>query len=124
MVRLSAHDRTRHAEAGFTMVEVLIVVFIIALMSAVVVMNLPAAKPEAVSRADALVRDLNRASHEAIVSGEPVALAVRGGAYRFERYRAGFWSPTGAVIRDILHRLDDRFRASPVAGLYVITYPP
>jgi len=85
------------AEAGFTLVEIMIVVFIIALMSTLVVMNLPAGKPGAIRSADALYRDLNRAAREAIVSGEPVALAVEGSAYRFERYRAGHWSPTGGV---------------------------
>lgn len=87
----------QRAEAGFTLVEIMIVVFIIALMSTVVVMNLPSAQSGTATRADALQRDLNRAAREAIVSGEPVALAVRGGQYRFERYRAGYWSPAGGV---------------------------
>jgi len=84
---------------GFTLTEVIIVVFIIALMSSVVIMNLPEPRPGAVTQADGLVRDLKRASREAIVSGEPVALAVRGGQYRFERYRGGFWTPAGVRNR-------------------------
>ncbi len=89
--------RRPRAEAGFTLVEIMIVVFIIALMSTVVIVNLPAGKPAAATRVDALHRDLTRAAREAIVSGEPLALAVRDGRYRFERYRGGYWSPAGAV---------------------------
>ncbi|MEM7767123.1 MAG: GspH/FimT family pseudopilin [Pseudomonadota bacterium] len=128
MPALSRHNPERDAshDAGFTLVEVMIVVFIIALMSAVVMVNLPSTKPGAVRHADALQRDLTRAAREAIVSGEPVALATRGGSYRFERYRAGYWSPAGEVVRargtagpsivlDVLRDGETRRRAAPTA---------
>ncbi|MEM0986504.1 MAG: GspH/FimT family pseudopilin [Pseudomonadota bacterium] len=92
-----ASSCSAQSEAGFTLVEILVVVFIVALMSAVVVVNLPAPKPAGLVRADEIARDLRRASQEAIISGEPIALSILDGRYRFERYRAGFWSPAGAV---------------------------
>lgn len=79
-------------EAGFTLVELLVVVFIIGLMAGLVVVNLPRPASPAEAHARALTRALHQAARESIISGQPMSWSVRaGGESRFERYVAGDW---------------------------------
>ncbi len=80
-------------DGGWTLVELLVVVFVIGLMSGLVVMSLPPGTPLAEREADRLARILDRTAKEAIVAGEPLAWRLDGGAYRLERYRDGDWQP-------------------------------
>ena len=91
-------DPRRAKDHGFTLVEILVVVFIIALMTSVVVVSLPDGKSSAATGADDLQRELQRAGREAIVSGHPIALSVSGSTYRFERYQRGDWLPVSSPI--------------------------
>ncbi|MCI4645403.1 MAG: GspH/FimT family pseudopilin [Hyphomonadaceae bacterium] len=85
--------RAREGEAGFTLVELLVVVFIIALMSTIVVLSLPEGNTPLRGMTQALALKLNQAGRESILTGEPVALAMAGEeSFRFERYRDGEWS--------------------------------
>lgn len=79
-------------EAGFTLVELLVVVFIIALMAGLVVVNLPQPAPPAETHARALSRAFHQAARESIVSGQPIAWSLREkGGSRFERFAGGEW---------------------------------
>ena len=87
----------RHNEAGFTLVELLVVVFIIGLMAGLVVVNLPPRAPPGEVHARALTLALHRAARESIISGQPVSWALNGsGRSRFERYVAGQWQVMSA----------------------------
>lgn len=80
-------------EAGFTLVELLVVVFIIGLMASVVTLQMGRQSPPAEKHASELARALTLLSRESILSGEATAWTVTGGDYAFERYRDGSWSP-------------------------------
>ena len=63
-------------DAGFSLMEMLVVVFIIAIASTAVVLTLPEPTPDARKRADTLARELVQAGRESIISGEPIALTA------------------------------------------------
>lgn len=85
-------QRTAGREAGFTLVELLVVVFIIALMSTLVVLSLPDSATPLRTMTEKMALKLHQASRESILSGEAVALSMGPeGAVRFERYRDGAW---------------------------------
>ncbi len=79
-------------EAGFTLVEMLVVIFIIGLMVSVVALQLGRQAPPAEKHAGELARALTLLSRESILSGEATAWTVSGRDYGFERYRDGTWS--------------------------------
>ncbi len=92
-----AQLRHHAGESGFTLTELLVTLFIIALMAGTVLVSLPARASDAERYASALSLALHRAGREAIVSGEPVAFALRGSSlHRFERYSGGGWQVMGA----------------------------
>lgn len=100
MTSAGALHRLRPARAaGFSLMEILVVVFIIALASTAVVMSLPEPTPNADKKARSLATDLTRASREAIMSGVPIALFVETDGYTFQSYRTGSWSPIGRTTR-------------------------
>jgi general secretion pathway protein H len=80
-----------YAERGFTLVELLVVVTMLAMMSAVVVISLPdgsqSLKPEVerfAARADA-------ARERALIDGRAVSLKVTPSGYSFEQRRGAGW---------------------------------
>jgi len=79
-------------EAGFTLVELLVVIFIIGLMVSVVALQMGRQAPAAEKHAGELARALTLLSRESILSGEATAWTVTGRDYSFERYRDGTWS--------------------------------
>ncbi len=83
-------------DAGFTLTETLMVIFIIGLVSGLVVMNLPDARGGAQDDARALAARLTLAAQESVTSGEALGLSVSPDGYRFVRYRAGAWREIGA----------------------------
>lgn len=93
-------DRDENREAGFSLTELLVVVFIIGLMSTLVLVSLPQQATSLEREAERLERSLSQAAREAIVRGEPVAWSLTPqGASRFEAYRLGEWIGLGAVHR-------------------------
>lgn len=83
-------------DAGFTLVELLVVVFIIGLMAGVVVVNLPRPAPPAETHARAVSRALHQATRESIIGGQALAWSAGPrGAFRLERYIAGQWEAFG-----------------------------
>ena len=103
---------TRHqaGEAGFSLTELLVVVFIIGLMSTLVLVSLPPAATPLEREANRLEHSLSQAAREAIVSGEPIAWShSANGGSRFEAYRLGEWTGLGRA-RTSGERADIRIR--------------
>ena len=93
MKRHSAHRRT---ERGLTLVEVLLVVFIIGLASGIVVMTLPQRPSEAETVAREFAATLREAQDRAILSGQPVGVQANDNAYALLQWRREQWQPVSA----------------------------
>lgn len=80
-------------ERGFTLVELMIVLVIIGLASAVVVLTLPAANGGA--RAEAITFAARAAAlrDRAVVEGRTMGLWATASGYGFERREGGQWAP-------------------------------
>lgn len=73
--------------------EILVVLVIIGLMTSAVVMTFPADDSDVSDRAQLLVRDVNVASRQALLSGQPTAFGVSQTGYGLFNYQDGTWLP-------------------------------
>lgn len=81
----------RFAEHGFTLVELMVVLVIIGLMSAVVTFALPDSRATLRQEAVRLAARSAAARDMAIVSSRPVRLRLDATGYAFDRRSAGTW---------------------------------
>jgi len=84
-------DRPRRA--GFTLVELLVVVTIMGLASAVVVLSLPDTRPSLTAEAERLAARLLRAREEAVLTNRAVQVQLDSRGYQFRRRVGGEWAP-------------------------------
>lgn len=89
MFRRQADDR--RSEAGFTLVEVMTVVFIIGLTSGLVLLTMPERAPPSERVADAFARDVRQASDRAILTGRVQAIDLVEDGYRPVEWRDDSW---------------------------------
>ena len=82
---------TRRGEAGFTLVELMVVLVILGLASAAVVLAMPAPGGSLETEAERLAARAKAARDEAIVEARPAALAVGQGGYTLSRRTGGAW---------------------------------
>jgi general secretion pathway protein H len=80
-------------ETGFTLVELMVVVAIIGLASAIAVWALPDPRGRVTDEAAKFALRVKGAHDTAIVEARPVSLWVTSGGYGFDRRIAGNWSP-------------------------------
>jgi general secretion pathway protein H len=82
-------------DAGFTLVELMVVLVIVGLVSAAVVLALP--DPHGALRGEALrlAARADAARERAMMDNRPVALVVKEGGYAFEWRTEGEWRPIG-----------------------------
>jgi general secretion pathway protein H len=81
----------RSAERGFTLVELMVVMAIIGLLSAVVVLNLPTRASAPLVEARSLVSILDAARTGAVVNARAIRVRFGGGAPIAEQRRRGAW---------------------------------
>ena len=86
----SATGSNRRA-AGFSLVELLVVVAMLGLLGGAVLLTLPPDAARAADQADRLAAHLARAREEAVLANRAVAVRVDAGGYRFEQRREGRW---------------------------------
>ncbi|MEM8616808.1 MAG: GspH/FimT family pseudopilin [Pseudomonadota bacterium] len=89
--------RSARADAGMTLVEIMVVVFIIGLASTLVVLNLPRGASPAQRAAEGLQTQLIRWQDQAILSGAPIGLVVEEERYSAAIWRRGDWQAFGPV---------------------------
>ena len=78
---------------GFTLVELMIVLFIIGLVSAIVVMSMPDPRGRLVDEAERFAGHVIAARDNAVLQSRPMALALDASGYRFEERSEGAWLP-------------------------------
>lgn len=78
--------------AGFTLVELLMVVAIIGLAAGAVVLSVPDPRPSVAEDAERFAARLSRAREEAILSNRPVAVDATAAGYDFMVFDGAAWS--------------------------------
>ena len=113
----TADARTRRAPNGFTLVELMVVLAIMALAATAVVLTIPGEERTVRSEADRLAARLAAARDVAVIEGRSVAVNFAPSGYGFERRIAGEWQPLpGRAFEQRGWPGDVRFAASGGQG--------
>jgi general secretion pathway protein H len=83
------------ANAGFTLVELLVVLFVIGLMAATVVLTLPDPRGKLADDGTALAARLVAARDLAIIGGQDIGVRFDAVGYGFQQRRGETWAPVG-----------------------------
>lgn len=83
----------RAGERGFTLVELMVVLAIMALAATAVVLTIPGEERTVRSEADRLAARLAAARDVAVIEGRGVAVSFAPSGYGFERRIEGAWQP-------------------------------
>lgn len=88
-----AAGRAPKGERGFTLVELMVVLAIMALAATVVVLTIPGEERNVRSEADRLAARLAAARDVAVIEGRSVSVNFAPSGYGFERRVEGVWQP-------------------------------
>jgi general secretion pathway protein H len=88
-----AGARSRADDRGFTLVELMVVLAIMALAATAVVLTIPGEERTVRSEADRLAARLAAARDVAVIEGRSVAVNLAPSGYGFERRISGAWQP-------------------------------
>ena len=80
-------------EAGFTLVELLVVLAIIGLLGTAVALSVPGDGRQLHAQAETFAGRLAHARDEAIITGQAVMVVADARGYAFQRQRLGRWEP-------------------------------
>lgn len=89
----TAETRARPHANGFTLVELMVVLAIMALAATAVVLTIPGEERTVRSEADRLAARLAAARDVAVIEGRSVAVNFAPSGYGFERRISGEWQP-------------------------------
>jgi general secretion pathway protein H len=81
------------AERGFTLIELMVVMFVIGLAGAAVLLTIPDGRPKVGREAEVLAARLREARDEAVLTNRAVDVRLTAAGYDFRIQRAGEWTP-------------------------------
>lgn len=84
---------TRPSEAGFTLIELMVVITIIGLASAAVVLAMPDPRGRLIDDADRFAARVRVAHDSAILNARPTSVWVAPAGYGFDMHAADGWRP-------------------------------
>jgi general secretion pathway protein H len=90
-MRTFAAARHDPGQAGFTLVELMVVLAVLALAATVVIMTMPGSNARVSDETDRLAVRIAALRDLAIVEGRPMALVISPSGYGFERRAAAGW---------------------------------
>jgi general secretion pathway protein H len=85
-------DENWALQRGFTLVELMVVLAVLALAATVVILTIPGSNARVAQEADRLAVRIASLRDLAIVEGRPMALVVSPSGYAFERREASGWT--------------------------------
>ena len=91
----AAGNSPRAGERGFTLIELMIVIVVIGLASAVVVWSIPDPRGRLRDEATRFAVRARTAQQSAVVDWRPVSVWVSDGGYGFDQRSHGAWAPIG-----------------------------
>lgn len=80
-------------EGGFTLIEMMVVIFLVGLLAGVVVLSTPGEQAAVRDDADRFALHVAAARDEAVLRSQPIALWISPSGYGFEGREAGAWRP-------------------------------
>ncbi|MNE15599.1 Type II transport protein GspH [compost metagenome] len=83
---------------GFTLVELMVVIFIIGVAAGAVVLSMPEPRPTLAVEAERFAARLTLAREEAVMTNRPVALRADAAGYGFESFDGAVWTPLTGVL--------------------------
>ena len=118
-------NRSSHSDRGFTLVEVLLVVFIIGLASSAVVMSVPSRGSDVQEEVVRLERTLDELAARAVLTGEFIALEMSTRRYQASRWVAGGWVPLHNGDHEIAEDVRLSVRGEPSeTNVWTIVFDP
>jgi len=96
--------------SGFTLIEIMLVMVILGVMSAVAVIRAPTGNPQVEVEAARFAAALALMSEQAIVRGVPHAIDVGAAQYRLREFQRGEWTTKAFAAIVPVHRLPPSIR--------------
>ncbi|WP_374467846.1 GspH/FimT family pseudopilin [Phenylobacterium sp.] len=81
------------AERGFTLVEVMVALLVMALLTSAVLLTVPDPGPRLADEAERLAGRLAHAREAALTANRPVEMVIDAEGYAFREQRRGVWVP-------------------------------
>ncbi len=111
-MQISTLTKRANLANGFTLVEMMVVVFLLGLASAAVILSFPVGNNVARSEAEMLAARIAAVRDEAVMQSRAVAIWTRPSGYGFELRVGDQWEPYSKGAYQV-HHLKDDMRIAP-----------